>query len=378
MSEHQPTPAGGFSRRSLLGYGAALVGGPGLGAVGHAADGATPGTGASSGPAGTAASAVFDRLEPFEGDHQHGVATTPQAHATVIALDLLPGAGKEDLRRLLTVWTDDIRRLTQGRPTLSDPQPELATPAAGLTITVGVGPRAVALTGRPAPAWLRPLPAFAVDKLTPAYSDGDILAQVCGDDPTVVAHAVRALLIDLPGLATLRWMQRGFRRPAGSASTMRNLMGQVDGTINPDPASPDFADLVWVGSEGPDWLVGGTGMVVRRIAMNLDVWDQLSRTDKEQVIGRTLADGTPLPALWAKAGLAAVPAPATSVAGTTSNAGLLFITFQRDIDEQFVPVQKRLEKPDLLNKWTTPIGSAVFAILPGCRAGEILGQALLG
>ena len=76
--------------------------------------------------------------------------------------------------------------------------------------------------------------------------------------------------------------------------------------------------------------------------------------------------------------MAAAPAPATSVAGTTSNAGLLFITFQRDIDEQFVPVQKRLEKPDLLNKWTTPIGSAVFAILPGCRAGEILGQALLG
>ena len=69
--------------------------------------------------------------------------------------------------------------------------------------------------------------------------------------------------------------------------------------------------------------------------------------------------------------VAASPAPATSVAGATSNAGLLFITFQRDIDEQFVPVQKRLEKPDLLNKWTTPIGSAVFAILPGCRAGEI-------
>lgn len=431
MSEHQPAPAGGFSRRSLLGYGAALVGGAGLGAVGQAArtgggavaDGATPGTGAS---------ASFDRLEPFEGDHQHGVATTPQAHATVLALDLLPGAGKEDLRRLLTVWTDDIRRLTQGRPTLGDPQPDLAAPAAGLTITVGVGPRAVALTGRPAPAWLRPLPAFTVDKLTPAYSDGDILAQVCADDPTVVAHAVRALLTDLPGIATLRWMQRGFRRPAGSASSMRNLMGQIDGTINPDPSGADFADLVWVGSEGPEWLAGGTGMVVRRIAMNLDVWDQLSRTDKEQVIGRTLADGTPLSGggptdkVDLKAvdasGLAKIPmfahtrhasaqgsrdrflrrpysydeplvplgsvaaaplasvaaAPLASVAGTTSNAGLLFITFQRDIDEQFVPVQKRLEKPDLLNKWTTPIGSAVFAILPGCRAGEILGQALLG
>ena len=71
------------------------------------------------------------------------MASAPQAHATVLAVDLLPGAGKEDLRRLLTVWTDDIRRLTQGRPTLSDPN-RARRPAAGLTITVGVGPRAVA------------------------------------------------------------------------------------------------------------------------------------------------------------------------------------------------------------------------------------------
>ncbi|MDO8107879.1 Dyp-type peroxidase, partial [Isoptericola sp. b441] len=45
--------------------------------------------------------------------------------------------------------------------------------------------------------------------------------------------------------------------------------------------------------------------------------------------------------------------------------------------EQFLPVQRRLAELDLLNRWTTPIGSAVFWVPPGARAGEVLGQAAL-
>jgi dye decolorizing peroxidase len=41
-------------------------------------------------------------------------------------------------------------------------------------------------------------------------------------------------------------------------------------------------------------------------------------------------------------------------------------------------MQQRLAKNDLLNLWTTPVGSAVFAILPGPAEGETLGQRLLG
>ena len=36
-----------------------------------------------------------------------------------------------------------------------------------------------------------------------------------------------------------------------------------------------------------------------------------------------------------------------------------------------------LAEADLMNIWTTPIGSCVYAVLPGARAGETLGQALL-
>jgi dye decolorizing peroxidase len=44
---------------------------------------------------------------------------------------------------------------------------------------------------------------------------------------------------------------------------------------------------------------------------------------------------------------------------------------------QFVPVQQRLAELDLLNIWTTPVGSGVWAVLPGAGPGEMLGGALL-
>ena len=60
-----------------------------------------------------------------------------------------------------------------------------------------------------------------------------------------------------------------------------------------------------------------------------------------------------------------------------SDTGLLFGAWQADVDSQFVPMQEALAEADLMNLWTTPIGSAVFAIPPGCFEGEYLGQALL-
>ena len=56
----------------------------------------------------------------------------------------------------------------------------------------------------------------------------------------------------------------------------------------------------------------------------------------------------------------------------------MFVAYQADPVRQFVPVQARLADLDLLNLWTTPVGSAVFAVLPGAREGEVLGEAMLG
>jgi dye decolorizing peroxidase len=68
----------------------------------------------------------------------------------------------------------------------------------------------------------------------------------------------------------------------------------------------------------------------------------------------------------------------TPSADGTADAGLVFASYQRDIAEQFLPIQRRLAEADLLNDWITPIGSAVFAIPPGCQRGGWIGETLLG
>ncbi len=54
------------------------------------------------------------------------------------------------------------------------------------------------------------------------------------------------------------------------------------------------------------------------------------------------------------------------------------MSFQADIDSQFTPIQRRLDRGDALNTWTTAVGSATFAILPGFEEGGWLGEPLLG
>ncbi|MCH5643609.1 MULTISPECIES: Dyp-type peroxidase [unclassified Gordonia (in: high G+C Gram-positive bacteria)] len=392
-----------LSRRRLLGGGAAALGAIGAGA----AVSTLASSGAVTGPAGQ----EFGRhTVPFFGDHQAGIETPPQAHAVFIALDLRPGSTTREAISILKLWTADAARLTAGAAALADTEPELATSPSRLTVTVGFGPTLFERLRLQSPASVRPLPSFGIDALEPEWGGGDLLLQLCCDDPTTLAHAQRVLLKNTRKLATIRWIQRGFRPARGAhpdGQTMRNLMGSVDGTVNPRSGSGDFADVVWA---GPDqgWLAGGTTMVIRRIRVELDTWDELDRHGRDLAIGRHQDTGAPLtgsheddePDFAAtKRGIPVIPANShiarahakgprerflrraynfddVPSGGATTNAGLIFTTFQRDIDTQFIPVQQRLAEADLLNEWTTPIGSAVFAIPPGVAAGRYLGHQL--
>jgi dye decolorizing peroxidase len=351
-----------------------------------------------------------ERTVPFFGAHQAGVDTDAQAHGLFVALDLLVGTGREDLVRMMRILTDDAARLTQGTPALADSEPELAASPASLTVTFGFGPRFVARARGAAPGWLKALPPFAIDRLLPEFSDGDLLLQIAADDPLTVAHTARMLLKDTRSFASVRWSQQGFRRAHGTVrpgTTMRNLFGQVDGTTNPAPGTADFDEVVW-NAEG--WLAGGTSAVVRRIGMDLDKWDRLDRGGREQSVGRYLSNGAPLtgtaefdePDFEATTpiGFPVIPEfshvrrsrsenPAERIFRRSYNyddrptgeavslSGLIFVSFQADVDRQFVPIQRRLDQLDLLNEWTVPIGSAVFAIPPGCAEGGFVGETLL-
>ncbi len=392
-----------LSRRRLLQGGAALVGGATVGGAALAVVSRTE-------PAAAEITHGGVRL-PFYGVHQAGVETAQQAHAWFVGLDTIDGVGRGDAARLMRLWTDDAARLTQGTGALADQEHELAAQPARLTITVGVGPTlftSLRMDDR-RPASLRPLPGFPIDKLEPCWDQTDLLLQVAADDLIAVSHAVRVLTRDARSFATVRWVQKGFIRARGTmpaGTTPRNLLGQVDGTANPVPGSDDFARIVWK-KDGPSAWHGGTSLVLRRIRFALETWEQLGRADREQVMGRRIADGAPLTGGGERApldldaldhGLPVVPefahvrqAHATTpdevflrrgysyddTAATQADVGLLFAAYMVDIDRQLLPVQRRLAELDLLNRWTTPVGSAVFAILPGCLEGGWLGERLL-
>ena len=144
--------------------------------------------------------------------------------------------------------------------------------------------------------------------------------------------------------------------------------------------------------------------------MDLDKWDRLDRAGREQAVGRYLSNSAPLTGRLegdepdfdavTAAGFPVIPefshlrrarsdnpderiyrrgynyddAPG---GGSVSNSGLIFVSYQADVARQFVPLQRRLDELDLLNSWTTPIGSAVFAIPPGCGPGGFIGETLL-
>lgn len=392
----------GLSRRRLLAGSALAVGGAGL-------TGAAAATALAQPPVPTAQPADFGSVvEPFHGPHQAGITTRPQAFACFLALDLLPGTDRAAIVRMLRLLTDDAERLTAGRPALGDTEPELAAGPSRLTFTFGFGPGLFRAAGLDSP--VAQLPVFAVDRLEDRWSAGDLLVQLCAEDPLTLTHAQRMTVKDARPFARVRFAQRGFRRAVGAqaeGTTQRNVLGQLDGTANPIPGTPDFDAAVWIPG-GP--LRGGTTLVLRRIRAELESWDAVDRAGKEFAVGRRLDTGAPLtgvhehdqPKLHLRndLGFHVIPEAAhirrahtedprlrmfrrpynydeAPAADGTPDAGLLFASYQASVERQFLPVQRRLAESDLLNEWTTPVGSAVYAVPPGCRPGEYVGQTLL-
>lgn len=402
-------PRRDVSRRVFLG-----MAGVGAGAfVAGTATGAGV-VGSNLNPAGLSSdSHVGSATVPFYGKHQAGIETPFQSHGVFLGFNLKHDAIIDSAIRMMKLLTDDAARLTQGEPALPDNDPYLATTPARLTVTFGFGPGFFSRLGLSSqmPVGFVPLPAFSIDALQPEYSGGDVLIQIGADDPLTLSHATRQLTRTARSFADIQWSQSGFVRAQGVApdtQTPRNLFGQVDGTVN--PRTPEQFDAqVWA-NKGPAWFHGGTQMVLRRIAMNLDTWDKLDDGGKELSIGRKLSNGAPLTGknefdapdfeATTPTGLKVIPRfahirrartedPRQKFLrrplsydegigqGGTPDVGLLFAAYMANIEYQYVPVQQQLADLDLLNTWTTPIGSAVFAIPPGCQPGGFIGEGLL-
>ncbi len=401
-----------LTRRGLLAAGGVAI----LGA----ASGCSPATEAEP-PSGTASAVTPTPLPddasllvyPFFGAHQAGVETPPTTQQTFIGVDLLDPS-PEAADAVLRLVSDDAARLTQGQPALGDTEPGIAANPAGLTITIGLGRSLFERTGRTdaIPEPLVVIPEFSTDAFEDPWSQTDLLLQVGSNDALTLGHAVRMLTKDLSTLTTVRWMQDGFITatpavPDGVGT--RNLMGQVDGTVNPAPGSPEFGEVVWI-DDGSDWVAGGTVLVLRRIRMLLDSWERLDPDTQERVIGRMQATGAPLggtheldefdyEALDAN-GLPVIPEDAhirVSHAATTAemilrrpynynagmrdgtnDMGLLFAAYMRDPRTSFIPMQERVAQLDAFNEWNSTIGSATYVLPAGAREGGYVGEGIFG
>lgn len=342
---------------------------------------------------------IATAVEPFYGENQNGVEVERQAHATYLALDIRESTDRAAVGRMMRVLTSDAALLTQGRGLIGDSQFEMAEFPARLTVTFGFGYSLFEKIDLES-AWPireKAIPKFSIDKLEKAWSDGDLLIQVAGDEPTSVFHAVHQLARSASPFASIRWQQRGFLNSPGVnvGNQTRNLFGQIDGTANAKIDSDEFDERTW--SNSPKSFVGGSTMVIRRIRFDLGTWDHLSTSKKDAVIGRTLKDGKPLGggSLTDKA----VPKDAHARLAFTDNnqgitrrsfnyddnylpngthdVGLIFTSFQSELG-RFTKIQETLARFDSLNQWATPVGSALFIIPPGVKDGDWVGSSLLG
>jgi deferrochelatase/peroxidase EfeB len=58
------------------------------------------------------------------------------------------------------------------------------------------------------------------------------------------------------------------------------------------------------------------------------------------------------------------------------DAGLFFIAFVRDPATHFIPLQSSMAADDAMTEYLQFTGSAIFAVPPGARPGEYVGQTL--
>ncbi|HTA14869.1 MAG TPA: Dyp-type peroxidase [Solirubrobacteraceae bacterium] len=410
-----------LDRRQFMKRSMAVVGAGGVGALAGALGEAELRSGASAAgpedPSQAALQAELLRRVPFDGPHQAGVLSRPQAQATFVALDSI-APNRQLLAETLQTLSARARGLTQGEAVgaqeLDDPPPDsgilgpLDMPD-GLTVTIALGASLFDDRyglGTRRPARLQPMPNFPNDELDPQRTHGDVLLQVCAEHRDTVVHTVRELMRTVAGRLTPRWSIDGFqsaRRGPSASSNPRNLFAFRDGTANPDTGDARLMNsLIWVqrGPGEPAWTAGGTYQVVRTIRMHVEFWDRVGMFEQQNMIGRDRVTGAPLGGadefedpryeldpkgkripLNAHIRLANPRTPPTAdqrivrrgynydrgmdPAGDLDQ-GLVFVAFNQDVKRQFATIQQRLAEEPMVD-YISPVGGGYFFAPPGSR-----------
>jgi deferrochelatase/peroxidase EfeB len=362
---------------------------------------------------------------PFDGEHQAGILTPRQLQATMISLDSIAQTPTE-LNLSLQQLSARIRQLTEGTSVgveeIDDPPPDSGILGAydapdSLTVTLAFGAtlfdHRYGLASKK-PRHLTAMRTFALDRLDPSRTGGDVLMQICAGQRDTVVHTVRELMRVMAGTFTPRWSLDGFQaaqRNANPHASTRNLFAFRDGTANPDVTDEALMrKLVWADADEPPFAAGGTYMIVRTIRQHVEFWDRVGMLEQEQMIGRYRVSGAPLGGtaefenpdypsdpkgkripLNAHIRLANPRTPHTAhqrilrrpynynrgfdEAGD-QDQGLLFVAFNQDPKRQFEQIQLRLESEPMTD-YITPVGGGYFFAPRGASGpGDWVGSEL--
>ena len=242
-----------------------------------------------------------------------------------------------------------------------------------LTVTVGIGPTALAATRHPELAAAAELPEFAGDADLPAdRRGGDLYLSVNASDPIDPGAGADPAAAGQSPAIRLRWSDFGYRGQVDAGVT-RNPFGYHDGVIVPRTEGGTRGG----GLDRRRTVAGGSVVVIRRFRLDTSAFRALPAERQDATIGRRRVDGAPLSGgglldqvdVNAKAenGDLLVPAGAHASAAhpsftgsglmlrrsysfrtSATDAGHMFISFQNDV-ATFARTQLRLDEVDDLH-----------------------------
>lgn len=362
----------------------------------------------------------------FYGEQQAGI-TTPMQDRLYLASFKISDVSTEKLKTTLKEMTTAAERMSRGLGAgpvgavagLPESPPDdtgeaIDLPAARVTFTIGFGESIFDNRfgfAAQKPVHFKELPKFAGDQIAADRAGSDIIIQVCADDDQVAFHAIRNLIRIAKGTLEPLWLQSGFSgasKAVASPHTPRNLFGFKDGTNNLNVNDSNETNRHLWASEG--WMAGGTYLAVRNFRFDIETWDRSALVEQEQVFGRNKGEGAPLSGgtEFTKPDFSAKSPTGENAIATDSHmalahpskhggakilrraynysngadkfgrieAGLMFLSFQRDLATQFVPIQRLLANSDRLNEYVKVVGSGAYACPPGLKPGQYWGYQL--
>ncbi|MDP1794501.1 MAG: Dyp-type peroxidase [Acidimicrobiales bacterium] len=246
---------------------------------------------------------------------------------------------------------------------------EAATTVAGVNVVVGFGARQWASMSIDAPT---DLAAFATiegpDGFTIPATQHDLWLWLHASGPDAVFNVARIAAVELADLATV-----AFEQPCFTYQASQDLTGFEDGTENP-PLDEAIESATIAGD-------GGSIVLLQKWVHDLDGFEALELSDREQVIGRTLAGSVELDeenmvpgshvsrvVIEDDAGEELEVFRRSTTFGGVTEHGLMFLAFSADR----VRLERMLQRMagaddgvrDRLTEFSTPVRSAWYYAPP--------------